>query len=268
MSQTIARPVVRSEATCRVFAPCRRRGSRIVSSAVGPVHPVHTSVAGGPDALVLVRDIAGMAGGDVSRTRLAVDAGAAVVLSDAGPTSLLTSRDGCASYQEIDVDVAADGRALLLPHAVVPFAGSRSSSATRAELHPSATLVLGSLLTPGRVGRGETWALGLLEQTLTLRVDGALLGSEALRVTAGEADSSVGHLVTLVAYRSGLAAASPTLRAALGPTSGVSAPSDDLVVLRSIVASAEEGYAVLRTAASTLLPELVAWPWATIGYAR
>lgn len=266
MSQSVARPVVHSDVLCRVFPRSTGGGSHIVSSVVGPVHPVHLPVSGGPDALVLVRDTAGMAGGDVSRTRLVVEAGAAVVLSDAGPTSLLTSRDLCASQQEVDVEVAAHGRALVLPHAAVPFAGSRSSSATRVELHPSATFVVGSLLTPGRVARGETWALGVLEQTLSLRVGGQLLASEALRVGSGATDSSVGHLVTLVAYGTGVAAAAPALRSASGPMSGVAAPSDDVVVVRGIVASAEEGYAVLRVAACVLLPDLEAWPWSTIGF--
>lgn len=78
----------------------------------------------------------------------------------------------------------------------------------------------------------------------------------------------MGHLVTLVAYGTALATAAPALRPVLGPMSAVSAPSDDLVVLRGIVASAEEGYAVLRTAASTLLPDLIAWPWSIIGFAH
>ena len=267
MTRSVVRPVIHSDVSCRVFPSPTGGGCQIVSSVVGPVHPVQMRVGGGPDALVLVRDSAGMAGGDSSRTRLVVEAGAAVVLSDAGPTSLLASRDLSASQQVIDVDVGADGTALVLPHAAVPFAGSRSSSATRVELHPSATLVIGSLLTPGRVARGETWELELLEQTLSLRVGGSLLASEALRVMSGATDRSVGHLVTLVAYGAGMGTAVLRLRPVLGPTCGVAAPSDDLVVLRGIVGSAEEGYAVLRNAASAMLPELVGWPWATIGYA-
>jgi hypothetical protein len=75
-------------------------------------------------------------------------------------------------------------------------------------------------------------------------------------------------VVSLFAYSEGVVAALDRVRLAAERDSGVSAVTDDLIVLRAVVGSCSEGYGVLRRATAALLPDLVDWEWSRIGYDR
>jgi urease accessory protein UreH len=228
---------------------------------------VHHRPARAPEIVLLTRDTAGLAEGDSCRTEISVGDGVSVVVSDTGPTHLLPSRDGRSGRQTTDLSVGADARVAYLPHAVVPFGRSRGLTSTRVQLSASATAVIGGVLSPGRVARGERWAAECYDQRVEIRVGDELIACEALRVSRS-CGQSAGHLVSLFAYSEGVAAGLDRVRVAAGIVSGVSAVTDNLVVLRAIVDSCSRGYTLLRKATTALLPDLVGWEWSRIGYDR
>jgi len=259
-----AAPSVDARLSCRLGAR-PHDALQVSSTSVGPVHTVHLPVRGGPDAVVLVRDTAGLAAGDAFEARVVLEPDAAVVLSDAGPTSLLAGRDGRTGTEHLDLDVGAGAYAVVLPHAVVPFAGTRAVLRTTAQVHPTGTLLLGSVLAPGRAAAGELWRADLLEQTLELRVAGGLRVRDALRV-GPRAPSPTGHLVSLFARGEGMRGRLAAAQAVMGEGFGASAPDDDLLVLRGLVTSSWEGYGALRRVVCALAPALAGWRWSSIGF--
>jgi urease accessory protein UreH len=126
---------------------------------------------------------------------------------------------------------------------------------------------VGGVLSPGRVARGERWAPALYDQRIEIRVGGKLIACDAQRVSPS-CTQRAGHVVSLFAYSEGVVAALERVRLAAGSDSGVSAVTDDLIVLRAIVHSCSDGYTVLREVTTALLPDLVAWEWSRIGYDR
>ena len=275
----MARPAVAMRVQCSVTPdPARPRWGavRVRSSVCGPVHPVHHRTCVGPDVLVLARDTAGLAGGDRCCTRIQVDDGASLVVSDAGPTGLFPSRDGRAGNQTVDLAVGPGAQAVFLPHATVPFAGSRTETTTRIEVVPSAVAVVGGVLAPGRAANGERWQPDVYHQVVELRRGDELLLCDALRagprsatglLSSHRAEPAVGHLVSLLAYSAGAAGSLEAVRDAAGDGPGVSAVTDDLLVVRAIVDSSAAGYRLLRGIVSAFLPDLAAWEWSRIGYA-
>jgi urease accessory protein len=233
----------------------------------GPIHIAHDHPPGGPDILLLTRDTAGLTEGDTCCSEVSVEKGASIVIADTGPTNLLPSNDGRTSSQSTELSLAPGARAVFLPHAVVPFRQSRCLSSTRVQLSPSATAVVGGVLSPGRVARGERWAPALYDQRVEIRVDDELIACDAQRVSPS-CSQGAGHVVSLFAYSQGVVAALDGVRLAAGEGSGVSAVTDDLIVLRAIVDSCSDGYALLRDATAALLPDLVDWEWSRIGYDR
>jgi urease accessory protein UreH len=127
--------------------------------------------------------------------------------------------------------------------------------------------VVGAVLSPGRVARGERWAPALYDQRVEIRVEDELIVCDAQRVSPS-CTQRAGHLVSLFAYSQGVVAALDSVRLAAGSRAGVSAVTDDLLVVRAIVESCSDGYAVLRQAIAALLPDLKGWEWSRIGYDR
>src|SRR5262249_45050033 len=76
-----------------------------------------------------------------------------------------------------------------LPDAVVPFRGSRFVQRTNLTVDRTATAIVGELLLPGRVARGELHAYELYEaQTEAREADGTLLFADLLRLTPGNGE--------------------------------------------------------------------------------
>jgi hypothetical protein len=94
-----------------------------------------------------------------------------------------------------------------------------------------------------------------------------LIAHDSLRVTRSNGPRA-GHLVSLFAYSEGIVANLDRVRLAAGIGSGVSAVTDNLVVLRAIASSCSGGYALLREVVAAVLPELARWDWSRIGYDR
>jgi urease accessory protein len=119
---------------------------------------------GRPDmAFVYVQNpTGGVLAGDRLRTAVAAGPAATVHLTTTSATKIYRMDEGDA-VQEIDLELEEDAFVEYLPEPLIPQAGSRYEQRTNARLSPSACLILGETVSPGRVARGESFAYDKLE---------------------------------------------------------------------------------------------------------
>jgi urease accessory protein len=110
---------------------------------------------------------------------------------DAGATCVLTTQASSKVYkgtssQRTRVTVNGDGVAIVVPDPVVPYRDASFTQSTEISLAAGASLVLGDVLTAGRVAFGERWNAAKLDATLSIDRAGAkllhdrvLLGADA-----------------------------------------------------------------------------------------
>ncbi len=85
-----------------------------------------------------------------------------------------------------NVEVGAGAFVEVLPDPVIPFRGSRFHQRTRMVVDPTATVIFGETLLPGRVARGEVHAYELYEaETEVHATDGTLLLADRLELRPG-----------------------------------------------------------------------------------
>jgi len=132
------------------------------------------------------------------RCRIDVDCGpgTAVHLTTQAATSVYRAEQNFATQV---VNLRADAGAIVesLPDPVVPFRGSRFFQRTCVTADPDSTVILGELLLPGRVARGEIHAYDLYWAEIEARrPDGSLLFADVLRLSPGgrEDPRSIGLL--------------------------------------------------------------------------
>jgi urease accessory protein len=109
---------------------------------------------------------------DGDRVRLDLDVGS-------GSTCLLTSQASQKVYRgtaEVAMRATVDAGGVLLsvPDPTVPYAGASFTQRAEVELHPEASLAWMDVVTAGRVARGERWASGRLDLSLTIARGGAI----------------------------------------------------------------------------------------------
>ena len=130
----------------------------------------------------------GFVDGDRCRIDVACGPDAAVHLTTQAATNLYRAERGVAG-QVVNLDVASGGILEYLPDAVVPFRGSRFVQHTRLTVAPTATAIVGELLLPGRVARGELHEYELYRsETEARRPDGTLLFADVLCLSPGESE--------------------------------------------------------------------------------
>ena len=137
----------------------------------------------------------GFVAGDRCRIDLDCGADTAVHLTTQAATNVYRAERNFAS-QLVNLCVGPGGVLEYLPDAVVPFRGSRFFQRTRVTVDPDSTAILGEMLLPGRVARGERHAYDLYwAETEALNPDGRLLFADVLRIAPGErSPSSIGIL--------------------------------------------------------------------------
>ncbi|MGY2128533.1 urease accessory protein UreD [Blastococcus sp. SYSU DS0617] len=258
------RPAVRARLDCTVARDGDGR-MRVHGTSSGPVHPVHHPASRGPDVLVLTTDTAGLAAGDALHLRVALAAGADVVVTDPGPTQLLPGDGGSTGRQTTVLEVAAGARLVLLPHALVPLRRSRSQVDTVVRLEPGARAVVGGVIAPGRVSAGEVWVPDRLDCTTDLYLADRLVVRDAQRVEVSPAPREEGHLVSALVSGPPDAGLLPRVRAAAGSCAGVSELEDGLLAVRAIVDTQHAAGALLRAVAEAVRPDLAGWGWSRIG---
>jgi urease accessory protein len=131
-----------------------------------------------PDAATLVVQVvnptAGIRAGDRLESHIAVDPGAALLVTTPSASRVFTMRDGdAASVQTFAV--ADDGWLEVLPEPLVPHRGSRFHQRTVVDVAPAGGLFFVDQLVAGRIGHGEAWGWDRLRLDLTVRIAGELV---------------------------------------------------------------------------------------------
>ena len=142
-----------------------------------------------PDARVLlvqaVNPTAGILAGDRLEADIAVDAGAALLLTTPSASRVFRMTEGAAECRQ-SFAVADGGWLEVLPEPLVPHRRCRYRQTTRIELAPGGALFFADLLLPGRVAHGEAWAWDRLCLQTEVSVGGELVLCERFEHTGAE----------------------------------------------------------------------------------
>jgi urease accessory protein len=157
-----------------------------------PLHlyrPIHLD-PGRPDMafVYLLQSGDGLVQGDRYRIDVECAPEAAVHLTTQAATNVFAAAQNFAS-QLVHLRAGAGAVLEYLPDPIVPFRRSRLFQRTCVTADPSATVILGETLLPGRVAHGEAHAYDLFwSETEVRRPDGTLLLADTLRLhpAAGE----------------------------------------------------------------------------------
>ncbi|TCC26841.1 urease accessory protein UreD [Kribbella speibonae] len=124
------------------------------------------------------------------RYRMDVDCapGSAVHLTTQAATKVFRAQDNFAT-QLVNLRVGAAGVLEYLPDPVIPFRGSRLYQRTCLTVADDATVILGDILLPGRVARGEAHVYDVYWADTEVRAeDGSLIFADTLRLRPGDID--------------------------------------------------------------------------------
>ena len=116
----------------------------------------------------------GIVQGDRLHTEIVARDGAQVHLTTPAATKIYRSPAAPASHH-LSIRAGAGTHVEYLPGPVIPFRDARFLEEVTLVAHPTATLVYGGILSPGRVAMGESHAYALFSSRVTAqRDDGAL----------------------------------------------------------------------------------------------
>ncbi len=122
----------------------------------------------------------GLVDGDNVALEVTVDAGATCVVTTQASTKVYKGR----TSQRTVVTVDHDGAALVVPDAVVPYRDADYAQTTDIVLATSSTLVMGDVITCGRLAYGERWCATQIDTRLGIRVADSLVLHDRLRLGA------------------------------------------------------------------------------------
>jgi urease accessory protein len=167
-----------------------------------PLHayrPIHLDQNLPGMAFVFVQQFGdGYVDGDRCRIDLDCGPGSGVHVTTQAATNLYRSQRNFAT-QLVHLRVGPGAILEYLPDAVVPFRGARFFQRTCITVDVDGTAIVGELLLPGRVARGELHAYDLYwAETEARRPDGALLFADLIRLSPAE-----GHGVRSLALLGG-----------------------------------------------------------------
>ena len=144
--------------------------------------------------LMILSPSGGVLQGDELDIRFELKPGARLRVGTQSATRIYRCPDALARIRT-ELTVHAEGHLEYLPDPFVPYSGSRLASSTIARIAPNATLILGEVVTGGRLARGEAFDVGYFDSRIELRrLDGELLAQDALRMSAEEPPNRLGRL--------------------------------------------------------------------------
>ena len=130
----------------------------------------------------------GFVQGDRYRVDVDCAPGTAVHLTTQAATKVFRARSNFAT-QLVNLRVGAGAVLEYLPDPVIPFRGSRLYQRTCLTVAEDATVILGEILLPGRMARGEAHVYDLYwAETEARDPEGTLLFTDTLRLRPGEID--------------------------------------------------------------------------------
>lgn len=146
----------------------------------------------------VVNPTAGILSGDQLQSDIAVDEGAALLVTTPGASRVFKMTSGAAACRQ-RFRVAAGGWLEFMPEPLVPHRGCSYHQTTTVEVEPGGELFFSDLLMPGRVAHGEAWEWKQLCLESTVRLGGELIlrerfeqTGESLRALAALAGSGPG----------------------------------------------------------------------------
>lgn len=129
----------------------------------------------------------GIVQGDRYRLDLDCASGAAVHFTSQAAAKIYRMENNFAT-QIVNLTIGAGAFVEYLPDPVIPFQGARFYQCMLVTIDPEASLILGEILLPGRVARGEAHAYALFYADVEVRApDGKLLFADRLKLAPGSA---------------------------------------------------------------------------------
>ncbi|MDQ2772586.1 MAG: urease accessory protein UreD [Bacteroidota bacterium] len=153
----------------------RGRSRLVACKNIQPLKLLQPAAPGHACHVVLSSYGGGLVAGDVIRLRVAVRAGAQLVLSTQASTRVFRSIDGAVAEQHTVGELGEKALTIVLPDPVVPQAASRYRQSQEWQLAPTALLLLVDWFHSGRMDQGERFAFTSLHSELRVRVAGRLV---------------------------------------------------------------------------------------------
>jgi urease accessory protein len=159
----------------------------------------------------VVNPTAGILSGDRLASDIAVDKGAALLVTTPSASRVFKMKDGAAECRQ-NFRVAAGGWLEVMPEPLVPHRECSYRQTTTIEIETGGEVFFADLLMPGRVAHGEAWAWKSLCLETEVRLGGGLIlrerfeqtgeGLRALATLAGSgADACFCNAVLIAAER-------------------------------------------------------------------
>jgi urease accessory protein len=130
----------------------------------------------------VVNPTAGILSGDQLTSDIAVDAGAALLVTTPSASRVFKMKSGTAACRQT-FRVAAGGWLEVMPEPLVPHRGCSYHQTTVIDVAAGGELFFTDLLMPGRVAHGEAWEWKSLCLETTVRLDGELVLRERFEQT-------------------------------------------------------------------------------------
>ena len=157
------------------MAQVRGKSRLVACKNIQPLKLLQPASPGPACHVVLSSYGGGLVAGDVIRLRVAVRAGARLVLTTQASTRVFRSIDGAVAGQHTVGELAESALAVGFPDPVVPQAESRYRQTQEWHLHPTALLLLVDWFHSGRMDQGERFAFTSLHSELRVQVAGRLV---------------------------------------------------------------------------------------------
>jgi urease accessory protein len=167
-----------------------RRGGRTALASQSFRAPYHVSKPyWDADARALlvqvVNPTAGILSGDRLESDIAVESGAALLVTTPSASRVFQMKGGAAECRQRFV-VDSGGWLEVMPEPLVPHRGCRYRQVTRIEVEPGGELFFADLLFPGRVAHGEAWEWEKLCLETEVRLGGELILRERFEQTGAD----------------------------------------------------------------------------------
>jgi len=133
----------------------------------------------------VVNPTAGILEGDFLESHIAVEAGAALLVTTPSASRVFKMRGGSAECRQHYL-VAQGGWLEVLPEPLVPHRDCCYRQTTRVEVEPGGEIFLADLLVPGRIAHGEAWAWEKLCLETEVRLGGELVLRERFEQSGDE----------------------------------------------------------------------------------
>lgn len=133
----------------------------------------------------VVNPTAGILSGDRLESAVAVEKGAALLVTTPSASRIFKMKEGKAECRQ-HFTVATGGWLEVMPEPLVPHRGCSYRQVTHIDLEPGGGLFFADLLLPGRVAHGEAWEWKELCLEIDVRLGGELILRERFEQTGAD----------------------------------------------------------------------------------